>query len=291
MTEINKGDFIIHSEDSHIRAISVAKTDCYEAEQPNELYTASDGSWNNEGYRIDCEYFVLENQLNIKAEKSWLASHHDDKSAFDVNGKCKQQYMCSISDEHAIYLLEKALESQNSRTLKGVLQSALEDIVGEKDSEYNLLEQERINELVEESSELSRPEWPGIREPQAMTQSSGTDKPKPKRDPQRAAKALARADYLCEYDAQDKTFIRKNGKRYTEPHHLIPISKYKDFNGNSIDIMENIVSLCSHCHNLLHYGRLEDKKLILKKLYGERIEALKKCGIEITLEQLYGYYK
>ncbi len=87
----------------------------------------------------------------------------------------------------------------------------------------------------------------------------------------------------------DKTFLRKNGKPYTEPHHLIPISKYYDFE-YSVDIHENIVSLCSHCHNLLHYGRFEDKKIILRKLYNERENALKAAGINLTWEQLESYY-
>ena len=76
-----------------------------------------------------------------------------------------------------------------------------------------------------------------------------------KRDVKIAADALKRAGYVCEVDPSDRIFIRKNGKGYTEPHHLIPISKYKDYN-YSLDVMENIVSLCSHCHNLLHMGPL-----------------------------------
>ena len=55
--------------------------------------------------------------------------------------------------------------------------------------------------------------------------------------------------------------------------------------------MRDVVSLCSHCHNLLHYGRFEDKKPILEKLYNERKQALKECGIDITWEQLESYYR
>lgn len=106
-----------------------------------------------------------------------------------------------------------------------------------------------------------------------MTTSSRTGRDIPKRDPQRAADALRHVNYLCEYDNSDRTFLRKNGKPYTEPHHLIPISKYRDFD-YSVDVMENIVSLCSHCHNLLHYGRFHDKKPILEKFYNDRREAL-----------------
>lgn len=56
-------------------------------------------------------------------------------------------------------------------------------------------------------------------------------------------------------------------------------------------MMENIVSLCSHCHNLLHYGKLKDKLPILKKLYNERKDALVKVGLNISLEELTEYYK
>lgn len=71
---------------------------------------------------------------------------------------------------------------------------------------------------------------------------------------------------------------------------MIPISRYRDFDC-SVDVMENIVSLCSHCHNLLHYGRMEDKKPVLEKLYNDRKEALHGKGLELSLEQLIGYYK
>ncbi|MBP5362507.1 MAG: hypothetical protein J6Y71_05725 [Ruminococcus sp.] len=70
----------------------------------------------------------------------------------------------------------------------------------------------------------------------------------------------------------------------------MPLSKYQDFD-YSLDVMENIVSLCSHCHNLLHYGRFEDKLVILKKLYNERKDALEKCGLHITFDELAEYYR
>lgn len=113
-----------------------------------------------------------------------------------------------------------------------------------------------------------------------------------KRDIQVAQNALIRARFLCEYDIADRVFLRKGSKKqfYTEAHHLIPLSKSNEFE-YSLDIEENIVSLCSHCHNLLHYGRIEDKEPILRKLYSERKKALFKCNLDITFEQLVEYYK
>lgn len=98
-------------------------------------------------------------------------------------------------------------------------------------------------------------------------------------------------NYLCEYDNNDKAFLRKNGvTNYTEPHHLIPMNNHKDFDYN-LDREENIVSLCSHCHKLLHYGRMEDKEHILMKLYEERKESIAMAGLELeSIEDLKIYH-
>ena len=86
------------------------------------------------------------------------------------------------------------------------------------------------------------------------------------------------------------TFIRKKSdKKYTEPHHLIPMAFSDEFDV-SLDVEENIVSLCSNCHNQIHYGK--DADVLLRKLYEERKDALASVGIKITLERLlemYGY--
>ncbi len=100
--------------------------------------------------------------------------------------------------------------------------------------------------------------------------------------------ALDEANYKCEYDSNHPSFIRKaNLKNYTEAHHLIPLSYQDDFEYR-LDVPCNIVSLCSNCHNQLHYGL--DKKTILKKLYDDRIERLKKNHLDISFEQLCKYY-
>ena len=290
MTNVCKDDFILHNSNGKIVSISIAKNDCYESNQPRELSIAETTfKWNDKGYRIDTEYFDFDVPVIATNYKDWLANHYIEGSAFTINGTGKQQYMCHIADEHAIFLLEKAISLQNNKNVLNHLKDALFEIVGDNDSEYNQIEINSINELVDDASGIKVPTWESKKEPQAITTSSKTGRKIPKRDPQRAADALLHAGFQCEFNNNDRTFIRKNGKRYTEPHHLIPISKYRDFN-YSVDVMENIVSLCSHCHNLLHYGRLEDKKPILEKLYNERKSALQKCGLSLTIEQLESYY-
>jgi len=109
------------------------------------------------------------------------------------------------------------------------------------------------------------------------------------RDPQKAANALAFANYYCEIDHAHPLFIRKSTSLpYTEPHHLIPLSMQGEYDF-SLDVEANIISLCSNCHNEIHYGK-ENFKLI-SLLYQKRIYRLEKCGIKLSLRKLKSFYR
>ena len=69
-----------------------------------------------------------------------------------------------------------------------------------------------------------------------------------------------------------------------EAHHLVPRSYQKNY-PNSLDVTANIVSLCSNCHNCLHYGSSDERNLILGKLYEDRKKRLKEVGLTITLNE------
>lgn len=110
------------------------------------------------------------------------------------------------------------------------------------------------------------------------------------RDKQVAVNALIIAKHLCEADNTHFVFRRKNATTtYTEPHHLVPLSAQKYFPDINLDREQNVVSLCSNCHNNLHYGA--DIDIILKPLYEMRKELLQKIGIDISYEQLKKYYE
>ena len=296
MTKIKEGDFIIHHCNGEIRAISIAETNCYDSDKPS--YKIGTGnSWDNDGYRVNCNYILLDNPLKLAEHKKWLKEHYSEESAFTKSGTGKQQYMCTITEQHALYLLEEAIDLQSTNQTKKILNDALTDIREDEAREYHQVEKDEIDNLIEVASASAitsvKPSWTGIKQGQKMTMSISTNKLRPKRNPKIAADALARANYKCEVDANDRIFLRKSGIGYTEPHHLIPISKFHDFDYEncSLDTMENIVSLCSHCHNLLHYGRDEDKTPVLKKLYEERKAALAKVGLDITFDKLREYYQ
>lgn len=109
------------------------------------------------------------------------------------------------------------------------------------------------------------------------------------RKPSESKKALKRAKYLCEVNNSHFVFKRRNSQNnYTEPHHLIPLSAYRDFPGIDLDREENIISLCSNCHNILHYGA--SYEAMLNDLYNQRKELLQKIGVTISFKQLLSYY-
>jgi len=109
-----------------------------------------------------------------------------------------------------------------------------------------------------------------------------------RRDRTVAINALVLAKHKCEIDGNHPSFIRKNSNLlYSEPHHLVPLGFYAMF-PVSLDVEENIVSLCSNCHNQLHYGK--NIRPLLYELYEARKDLLRSVGIEITLQDLYKMY-
>lgn len=293
MATVKKGDVIFHGAKQETYAISVAKEDCYEADQPYELkYITSEKLWDNNGYRVDCDYIKLTNPLDMKQLFSWFKDHYKKDSAFTKDGECKQIYLNNIDKNHANFIVKQILDLQQNIIVKRSIECIFKDMLEVHNSEYADYELNEINEIVNEVSiSDSKVTWKGQKLKKEFINSSGTGKSKPKRNSRIAANALIIAKHLCEYNRQHRVFIRKDGMtNYTEPHHLIPMSNHRDFSYN-LDVEENIVSLCSYCHNLLHYGRLIDKQPILKKIFEERQAALANVGLELNkFEDLLKYY-
>ena len=103
-----------------------------------------------------------------------------------------------------------------------------------------------------------------------------------------AKNSLRHARWKCEFNASHETFPRRiDGLPYLETHHLIPL-KYANRFGTSIDVPENIVCLCSMCHNRIHYGK--NNREIIEYLWNLRKDDLRKLGIDIGLSQLLTFY-
>ena len=110
------------------------------------------------------------------------------------------------------------------------------------------------------------------------------------RDKAVTANALILADFQCEVDSTHPSFIRRTlNANYTEAHHLVPLENHEEFR-YSLDVEENVVSLCSNCHNCIHYGANSEREILIQTLYEKRNDMLKKVGIDITFKQLKELY-
>jgi 5-methylcytosine-specific restriction enzyme A len=110
------------------------------------------------------------------------------------------------------------------------------------------------------------------------------------RDSNVAYTALDNASFLCENDIAHSTFISaRTNKQFVEAHHLVPMEFQGDFEV-SIDVPENIVSLCPNCHRAFHYSTNETKLKLVTAVFRKREWLLKKRGIIIHLKKLLEYY-
>lgn len=96
---------------------------------------------------------------------------------------------------------------------------------------------------------------------------------------------LAFADYRCEMGEDHKTFTaERTHKPYMESHHAIPIHLQGHF-AHSLDIYANLVCLCPICHRKIHYGLMDDRRLMMYEIYEKRHERLFRSGITLGKEE------
>ena len=148
-------------------------------------------------------------------------------------------------------------------------------------TEANIQEEEiEKDELLSTSSDFAYNSMPRLREININAKpSQGAMIP---RHQDRKINALIKANYLCEIDNTHPTFKRRNSdKNYTETHHLIPLEYSGQFQ-YTLDTEENIVSLCSNCHNQIHYGAGAEE--LISKLYEERKQYLINAGLSETID-------
>ena len=103
--------------------------------------------------------------------------------------------------------------------------------------------------------------------------------------------ALDNANFKCENNSEHITFISaRTGRQFVEAHHLIPMEFQNEFT-NSIDVPENIISLCPNCHREFHNSTDENKYELIKKFIGLRTQKLIEREIQINEKQLFSFYK
>ena len=113
---------------------------------------------------------------------------------------------------------------------------------------------------------------------------------RPVTNPSIGKEAIIIAEYKCSVDESHHTFTKKDGTKYMEVHHLIPLEYQHKFK-YKLDTKANLIPVCPLCHKQLHYGRIEDKTPVLTQFYNLRYELLQQSGLRVSLEELIDFYK
>lgn len=245
MTTINAGDKIYSCYDKAIRAVGIARTDCYISEQPHELQEKN--LWSNAGFKVDVDYTILEQPIIIAEVWEEMKPFSPEKYyAFQEDGKGNQAYLFPCPDEWASlfdsFLEEDSLETETSKEeLEKAFQEKLIEV--EKEAEYLTLE-----ELAAKARQA----------PDKSKRRSSINSYN--RSPYVSAYVKKRANGNCELCEQPAHFNDKNGNPYLECHHIDFLSE------GGADVIENCVALCVVCHKKAHIlNEPEDRHKMMKR--------------------------
>ena len=96
---------------------------------------------------------------------------------------------------------------------------------------------------------------------------------------------VALSEYKCDIDHNHNTFIAESTRKpYMEAHHIIPLQLQEKFT-SSLDVYANLISLCPVCHRKIHLGIMEERRLMIERIYENRKDRLVKCGFVLGKEE------
>lgn len=100
LLDVRKGDIILHGCNAQVQAVSVARDQCYDCRQPDELQPEE--LWEHEGRRIDCEYIVLDEPVKTASLREDIIRLCNVKYApFDKDGNGNMGYLYELNRELA----------------------------------------------------------------------------------------------------------------------------------------------------------------------------------------------
>lgn len=206
-------------------------------------------------------------------------SFYNNRYIFDTkdNGNKRSKTYTSLSSRKAIPV-KNAIKAASENFRHGELIDSDEPI------------SDAIYQNMVDSADASVTEYTPIEYIAKNSNDNITNSNRPSTNPSIGKEAIVENRFCCAIDNLHRTFIKPDGTKYLEVHHLIPLKQQNHFR-YKLDCKANIIPLCPNCHRMLHYGCNEEIKPTLKKLYDDRIIYLKQSGLDITFEQLVEYYK
>ena len=107
MNDVRQGDIIFSYVAQKIVSVSIAKTNAYDSQRPQEF--KSHEIWKKEGKRIDAQYNDLENPIHISNVRNALLKLLPDRySPLTTNGSGNQGYLFPLPPNAGRFLLQEA---------------------------------------------------------------------------------------------------------------------------------------------------------------------------------------
>lgn len=105
--------------------------------------------------------------------------------------------------------------------------------------------------------------------------------------------AKEKTNYQCIFHDLNncKYFTSKEeNKNYLEIHHLVPREFSYNFE-DTIEFVENYIPLCPRCHRMIHKAVDRERIVLINYLFNIRHKDLEEHGIDVTIKELYEFYK
>lgn len=285
MREVTIGDIVFSYYQQHLSAVGIVTSEHSTLKNPNP--NKNGRYFGLDGWHVEVDYLELptDKRLNPQNHIEAIAPLLPDKySPLTKECKGRQQYLTKLPLELG-ETLHNLLPKGSIKETKSITKKRRARTYDKREA---IIDSEFQSDVAD-ASPADIPETPQKKPPQSKSsRSTGW-----KRDPRIAKASLKKANYLCEVSKDHQTFISSSSNtRYMEAHHLIPMSYQKDFKF-SLDVPENIASLCPNCHKMIHLATHEDRKKLIKMLFtAKRQGKLKNTrGINIDLATLCEMYE
>jgi 5-methylcytosine-specific restriction protein A len=251
----------------------------------NQGWTQYEREYGTKEGRIEIKNNATISKNLLKSDQGFSYSQIDLKATKSLGKGYELGNICSVYyDSNKIPAEEDLINDLRNligvyRELKGLVGSDIIDIKGQLDEDSFQVEIQKGKRKVLLSGAIQKKE-------KKQSSYSATWA----RDSNMAFTALDNAKFQCENDSNHETFISaRTGKQFVEAHHLIPMEYQGNFSV-SIDVPENIVSLCPNCHRAFHNSELSIKEELISKFYAIRKSSLKEREINVSKEEILQYY-
>lgn len=206
-------------------------------------------------------------------------SFYDGKYTFDSSRKA-----AGFKSE-----MYPGLESNNAIPVKVAMKKVLEEHTGDDVIESEDPITDAIYQSAVDAAEATSTDYEPVDYEEKNPNGTTTTSHRPPTNPGIGKEAIKDNSFCCAVDRSHATFKKPDGTQYMEAHHLIPLNQQYRFK-KKLDCKANIVPLCPNCHSRFHHGGIDEIKPVLKHLYDERKETLKKSGLDISFDDLLACY-